>query len=124
MGKRLEMIFKLLRPTRSSGQGYSEVHCISPRVDSVENTVIACSNSSQELIPEDINVGLPVDAISSSKGVFVTSPEGILYMQTSICSNNSTAAQEKGEERKAMPISSHNAFKSFHCEIVKDVRWK
>ena len=53
---------------------------------------------------------MPVAAIASSSGGFVSSPEAILYAGTPTSSSSSTASTENGDEKNTSPRSSANAF--------------
>ena len=65
-----------LRPTRSDGVGYCDVHCST--VTSSPAAATAASSSAHDDIPDVRSTGLPVAAAARTSSRFVTSPEPIL----------------------------------------------
>jgi hypothetical protein len=65
------------------------------------NTATALSNSSHELIPLERITFFPVLSMCSKRGMLLTSPDGILKVDTPTSIKKSTASKENGEEKKS-----------------------
>ena len=91
--------FITFNPTFSAEHGYLEEHWNNTIRFSLK-ILIAFSISFQLDIPVDNKIGLPLEQINSNKGMFVVSPETILFASISVFSNTSTVAWENGETIK------------------------